>query len=105
MTQLEKMLFSYRSIVTSVRPLSTMSNNIKDPDVHRLARDLARMSGKSMTRIVRESLEARYEVLARDKQRAGVDELMNIARRVSNEAISDAPDHGELLYDELGLPR
>lgn len=82
-----------------------MSINIKDPEVHRLARELARMSGKSMTRVVRESLEARYEVFAREQQRAGVDELMNIARGVSDEADGDAPDHGDLLYDEHGLPR
>ncbi|MGB0513352.1 MAG: type II toxin-antitoxin system VapB family antitoxin [Wenzhouxiangellaceae bacterium] len=82
-----------------------MSINIKDPEVHRLARELARMSGKSMTRVVRESLEARYEALAREQQRAGVDELMNIARRVSKQSEGGAPDHGELLYDEHGLPR
>lgn len=82
-----------------------MSINIKDPEVHRLAREIARKTGKSMTCVVRESLEARYELLEREQGRAGIDELLSIARHVSERAEGDAPDHGELLYDEHGLPR
>jgi len=82
-----------------------MSINIKDPEVHRLAREMARMSGKSMTRVVRESLEARYEVLASQQQRADVAELLGIAQRVAERADGEVPDHGKLLYDERGLPK
>ncbi len=82
-----------------------MSMNIKDPEVHRLAREMARMTGKSMTHVVRESLEVRYELLAREHRRADVAELLGIARRVAERADGEAPDHGELLYDEKGLPK
>jgi len=82
-----------------------MSMNIKDAEVHRLAREMARMTGKSMTHVVRESLQERYEVLARQQRRAGVTELLGIARRVAERADGEAPDHGELLYDDKGLPK
>jgi len=83
----------------------SMSMNIKDPEVHRLAREMARKTGKSMTHMVRESLEQRYEVLAREQRRADVTELLGIAERVARHADGNVPDHGELLYDEKGLPK
>lgn len=81
-----------------------MSMNIKDPEVHRLAREMARLTGKSMTHVVRESLEEHYEVLARQRRRADVTELLGVARRVAEHADGAVPDHGELLYDDKGLP-
>lgn len=82
-----------------------MSINIKDPEVHRLAREMARMTGKSMTRVVRESLEEHYQILAREQRRADVSELLGIAQRVAERSDGAAPDHGQLLYDETGLPK
>lgn len=82
-----------------------MSMNIKDPEAHRLAREMARLTGKSMTHVVRESLEQHYEVLARERRRADVTELLGIARRVAERADGAVPDHGELLYDDKGLPK
>lgn len=76
--------------------------NIKDPEVYRLAADLAARRGTSMTGAVRQALE---ETLARSRaERAGVAErLMEIAARMRDEAGPFLTD--EDLYDERGLPK
>ena len=76
--------------------------NIKDPEVHRLARVLAERRRTSMTGAVREALS---EALAREEAgREGVAErllaLGAASRRVS-EPVRPAAD----LYDDDGLPR
>ncbi len=78
------------------------SMNIKDPEVHRLARALARQRGTSATKAVRQALE---ETLARDRSgRQGL-----AARLLSLSARSTAIEESVLtdqdLYDEVGLPR
>lgn len=76
--------------------------NIKDPEVHRLAADLARRRGTSMTAAVRAALE---EEVARDQQAtaARLTAVRDIARRSAArpEPFLDAAD----LYDDRGLPR
>ncbi|MDP9820536.1 type II toxin-antitoxin system VapB family antitoxin [Nocardioides massiliensis] len=77
--------------------------NIKDPEVHRLAHELAARRGTSATRAVREALE---DALARDKRsREGIAaELLELSAefRASNPRPGLDPDD---LYDERGLPR
>jgi antitoxin VapB len=76
--------------------------NIKDPEVYRLAADLAARRGTSMTGAVRQALE---ETLARSRaERAGVSgRLLAIGRR---SAARDAPFLTEDdLYDDRGLPK
>jgi antitoxin VapB len=82
-----------------------MSLNIKDDDVHRLAREIARATGQSMTQVVREALQERHRQLREARARAGAAELLALARQVSERAEGPAPDHAALLYDERGLPR
>jgi len=83
-----------------------MSLNIKDPEVHRLAREISQATGESMTRIVADALRARHAELVRRQRRAGMEELRTLAGRVAvlAQATGPAPDHGALLYDEHGLP-
>ena len=76
--------------------------NIKDPEVHRLAAELAERRHTSMTDAVRQAL---LETLDRDKaDRAGIAEkLMRLAeetRPFRHEFLTD-----DDLYDENGLPR
>ncbi len=84
-----------------------MPLNIKHPEVSRLARELARKTGESITDAV---LKALRERLAREEARTVLpglkDEILAIGRRCA--ALPDldtrAPD--EILdYDEHGLPR
>lgn len=76
--------------------------NIKDPEVYRLATELARRRGTTMTGAVRDALREALERSGRSRE--GVAErLMEIARR---SAAKDAPFlTDEDLYDERGLPK
>lgn len=83
-----------------------MSLNIKDPEAHKLAQELARETGESMTAAVTHALR---ESLDRIRQKRKSDklykELLAISERTA--ALLQGPpiDHAELLYDEHGLPK
>ncbi len=84
-----------------------MTLNIKNEETCRLARDLARLTGETMTGAITLALRER---LAREERRrdldARVEELLAIGRRCS-EALQPGPsaaEHGDLLYDDQGLP-
>lgn len=82
-----------------------MSLNIKDPEAHRLARELARATGQSMTRAVTEALRDRLKVVTQAKGKAGLEELMAIAKQSAALVKEPYLDHGDWLYDDNGLPR
>ena len=58
-----------------------------------------------MTRVVTEALRERYARLQHGGDRANVEELMAIADRVAAHLKRPYLDHGDLLYDENGLPK
>ena len=84
-----------------------MSLNIKNGEAHKLARQLSRLTGESMTEAVTEALR---EKLGRvqNKQSGGLaGRLLEIGRDCAprlKEPFRSA-DHGDLLYDEKGLPK
>jgi len=84
-----------------------MSLNIKNKDAHKLAQQLARLTGESMTEAVTESLRERLKRVE-DKHAARLsDRLLEIGRDCAahlREPYRSA-DHGDLLYDEKGLPK
>ncbi len=83
-----------------------MSLNIKSPEAHALAAELARLTGESMTRAVTEAIRERLERERRRRdEEAVVAKAMTIARRVASYPREDRRPHGEILYDERGLPR
>lgn len=83
-----------------------MSLNIKSPEAHELAAELARLTGESMTKAVTEALRERLERERRRRdEEAVVAKAMAIARRVASYPREDRRPHGEVLYDERGLPR
>jgi antitoxin VapB len=82
-----------------------MSLNIKDPEAHRLAQAISQATGESMTRVVTEALRDRYARLGRDRGKASVEELTEIARRAAAHVRGPYADHGEYLYDDRGLPK
>ena len=76
--------------------------NIKDPEVHRLAHELARRRGTSATGAVREALR---EALERERtRREGVDEKL-LAIGAAYRAAGGRPLTDDEMYDERGLPR
>jgi antitoxin VapB len=86
-----------------------MSLNIKNKDAHKLAKQLARITGESMTEAVTEAVRERLKRVQNEDQRAAKlsDRLLEIGRdcaRHLKEPYRSA-DHGDLLYDEKGLPK
>jgi antitoxin VapB len=88
-----------------------MSMNIKNKDAHRLARQLARITGESLTGAVTEAVRERLKRV--EDKRAGKlsgrlsDRLLEIGRDCSARLKEPfrSGDHGDLLYDEKGLPK
>jgi antitoxin VapB len=84
-----------------------MSLNIKNEKTHRLVRELARATGESMTAAVDKAVQERLDRLRRNKQGSLADRLLQIGRECA--AHMKEPylsiDHGEMLYDEKGLPK
>lgn len=81
--------------------------NIKSPEAHRLARELAEMTGETMTDAVTEALRERLERLRADGATARAARLVRIGRICAERLPEQVRniDHGELLYDRAGLPR
>lgn len=85
-----------------------MSLNIKNAEAYDLASELARLTGRSMTMVVLEALRRqRDEVLRQQQKAARIQELMAIAQRCAAHTTqpTQAVDHGDMLYDERGLPQ
>ncbi len=85
-----------------------MSLNIKNAEVYNLAAELARLTGRSMTTVVLEALRQQHAELLRQQQKElRVQELMAIAQRCASHITQpvQAVAHGDLLYDERGLPQ
>ena len=76
--------------------------NLKDPEVYRLARELAERRGTSMTAAVRAALA---EAVEREpaRTRASVEDLLAIGRRSAARPEPYLTDDD--LYDDRGLPR
>ena len=85
-----------------------MSLNIKNDETCRLAGELARLTGETMTGAVTAALRERLE---REKRRRGADALARELHAIGQRCASllgpgpSATEHGDLLYDERGLPK
>jgi antitoxin VapB len=84
-----------------------MSLNIKNERTHRLVRELARATGESMTAAVDKAVQERLARVRRDKKGSMVERLMKISRECGPlwKEPYKSMDHGDLLYDENGLPK
>ena len=84
-----------------------MSLNIKNEEAHRLAQELAELTGESMTAAVMESVRERLDRVRREHGVHLASRLMAIGKDCAprlKEPFRSA-DHGDLLYDEDGMPR
>jgi len=84
-----------------------MSLNIKNEETYRLAQELARFTGESMTAAVTEAVRERLERVRRERAAGLADRLLAIGKDCAARLKEPfrSVDHGELLYDECGLPR
>ena len=85
-----------------------MALNIKNDEADRLARELAELTGETVTAAVTEALRERLEQLRRQRQRKGVSERLLAIGADSAPRFKEpyrSAEHGDLLYDEKGLPK
>ena len=84
-----------------------MSLNIKNEKTHRAAQKLARLTGESMTAAVDKAVRERLERVRATKKDGLAERLLKIGRECAAHLKEPyrSIDHGELLYDEKGLPR
>jgi antitoxin VapB len=84
-----------------------MSLNIKNDEAHRLAQQLSKLTGESMATAVTRAVRERLERVRRSRGMGMADRLLKIGKECAplwKEPFRSA-DHGDLLYDEKGLPR
>ena len=85
-----------------------MSLNIKNKEVYALARDIATITGQSMTSVVLDALRRqKKQLLHQENTELRVQELMAIAERCAKhirQPVSPV-EHGDMLYDESGMPQ
>jgi len=84
-----------------------MSLNIKDEETHRLARELAKITGESMTAAVNEAIRERLERVRGKSKGDLAERLLRIGRECAAhlEEPYKSIEHGDLLYDEKGMPK
>ena len=85
-----------------------MSLNIKNDETCRLARELAHLTGESMTGAITVALRERLE---RERHASSVEARAKKIRPIAERCARNlkpgpsAVEHGDLLYDERGLPK
>jgi antitoxin VapB len=83
-----------------------MALNIKSPEAHELARQLARQTGESLTLAVTIALKERLDRLTRAESHVQRSErILEIGRRCATTMEHPTLDHAALLYDEIGAPK
>lgn len=78
---------------------------MKDPEAYRLASEIARETGESLTKAVIVSLRERRDRLQSHKGKPTFEELNAVAKRAARGVKRPYVEHGRLLYDENGLPK
>ncbi len=85
-----------------------MSLNIKNEETHQLARELVQLTGETMTGAVTVALRERLERERRERSvKTRLQRLRAIRKRCASMLKDEGPsavEHGDLLYDERGLP-
>lgn len=83
-----------------------MHLNIKSDEAHKLATELARLTGQSISKAVTQAIQLQLE---RERKRRNRDELtaelLKIGDRCARFQRSDERPHGEVLYDDDGIPQ
>ena len=84
-----------------------MSLNIKNEETHRLVRELAALTGESMTDAVTGAVRERLARLRKEQATSLAIRLLEIGKDCASRLKEPyrSVEHGDLLYDEHGLPR
>ena len=84
-----------------------MGLNIKNKETYRLAEELAKLTGESMTTAITVALHERLERLRQQRDVSLADRLLAIGKDCAahlKEPLRSG-DYDDLLYDQRGLPR
>lgn len=84
-----------------------MGLNIKNPNTYKLVEELAGLTGENMTEAVTEAVRERLDRLRRQRGAGLADRLLQIGKDCAPRLKEPfrSIDHGDLLYDDKGLPR
>jgi antitoxin VapB len=84
-----------------------MSLNIKNREAHKLAAQLAKLTGENMTEAVTKAVRERLDRVRRGRGGDLEGRLAAIAKDCAAHLKEPfrSIDHGDLLYDERGLPK
>ena len=84
-----------------------MSLNIKNEQTHKLAQELARLTGESMTVAVSEAIRERLERVRGNSEKGLATRLIKIGQDCAAHLREPykSMDIDEMLYDEKGLPK
>jgi antitoxin VapB len=84
-----------------------MGMNIKNKEAHQLTKQLAKFTGESLTTAITKAVRERLDRVRRERGVDVAERLLVIGRDCA--ARLKKPyrtiDHGEMLYDERGLPK
>lgn len=84
-----------------------MSLNIKNEEAHRLAQELAKITGESMTVAVSEAIRERLERVRGNSGEDLAERILKIGRECAAHLKEPykSMDIDELLYDKKGMPK
>jgi antitoxin VapB len=83
-----------------------MPLSIKDPEADRLAREVAKATGETLTAAIVQSLRERLQRVRRVRGPRLSEELLKIGKRCASLPVLDARSADEIVgYDRNGLPR
>ena len=97
---------AYWSIIRRIGGSSDVPLNIKDPEVYQLARQVAELTGETLTDAVRGSLRERLQREERARRDPlWIERLREISDRCAARPVIDSRSDDELVgYDEFGVP-
>jgi antitoxin VapB len=84
-----------------------MAINIKNEETNRLAHELAALTGESLTTAITVAVQERLNRVQQKKHGPLSDKLLKIGKECAAHLKEPflTVDHGDLLYDEKGLPK
>jgi len=84
-----------------------MGMNIKNKEAYRLTKQLAKLTGESLTTAVTEAVRERLDRVRRKHGVDLVERLLMIGRDCAAHLKEPyrSINHGDMLYDERGLPK
>ena len=89
---------------TDGRMVDGMSMNIKNQETYKLARELAAATGESLTEAVTLAVRERLERLGQKNSQTMSQRLLAIGKECAP-TLRQVGEHGDLLYDDKGLPK